>query len=236
MHARTERRSCISCEICFAGAPSCVRAPLSQGMFRFRELIRAMLVLLPCLCGSHDCVTPALLPVLAFIHVAAMLFSLPLRPVPRSRRFVPTRGGDPEIPPSFRLATLRQTPLPPAPQHQERTSGTTDFLLLACFSQVELVVDSSRTQQSRIQLFDMVRRHHKQNAAWCVKAVQHVQQARQRDPILRSNFVLRVVHRRTFSGTLNDFSSGLTSLHAINVLKQQDRIPRHLIPSALQTP
>src|SRR6185312_16751061 len=127
MHARTERRSCISCEICFAGAPSCVRAPLSQGMFRFRELIRAMLVLLPCLCGSHDCVTPALLPVLAFIHVAAMLFSLPLRPVPRSRRFVPTRGGDPEIPPSFRLATLRQTPLPPAPQHQERTSGTTPF-------------------------------------------------------------------------------------------------------------
>ena len=68
------------------------------------------------------------------------------------------------------------------------------LLVIARFSQVKLVVNSSRAQKCRLQFFNMVRRHHKQDTSGRSKTIQNVQQLRERYPLWfgATSFVLFV--------------------------------------------
>ena len=52
------------------------------------------------------------------------------------------------------------------------------LLAIARFSQVKLVINSSRTQKGWVQFFNMIRRHHKEDAGGRSKTIQHIQQPR----------------------------------------------------------
>src|ERR1700733_13732827 len=69
------------------------------------------------------------------------------------------------------------------------------LLAIASFSQVKLVVNSSWTQQGKVQFFNMVRRHHKQDASGRGKTIQNVQQPRECDAILVWSDLFRAKRR-----------------------------------------
>src|SRR4051794_36122895 len=76
------------------------------------------------------------------------------------------------------------------------------LLVITCFAQPKLVIDSARTQQGPVQLLDMVRRHYKQNASRRMETVQYIQQPRECDTILGGNILFGAErHRCILSST-----------------------------------
>jgi hypothetical protein len=117
---------------------------------------------------------------------------------------------------------------------QERIFG---LLAVAGLSQIQLVINSPRPKQRRIQDFDSVRRHHEQNIRRCVETIQHIQQPGKSDTVPVSNVLLLVSRLSTVvPDAWTRRRTGFAALHAIDVLKQQHRIRRHPVDCFHQTP